>query len=131
LAAKPPVWNISMTQTALISEWEISHNKLVRGMAEYILLQANRTEIPDVLTIKGEIFGIELTYERIVKRSALDDDIPNEAIEFRYAIYTKSWVVELCHDVHSVTALADLKWHGRGDYDRWMRDATLIRLYLE
>jgi hypothetical protein len=111
-----------------ISRWEVVHGGLVSQICETLCEQAdlNSDELTNNIVVRGDIFGIPLTYERIVIWSG-------SAIgSYRYALYTTTWAIEMSH-VPSQGAIRrdkikDMIWNGRGDYDRWLRDASLIKL---
>jgi len=115
------------TSTPTSEEWVVTDN-IASRIVTAITLKANLQKIPDSFALRDTIFGIDLTYERVAIRSQI---IPNSILEFRYALYTTSWVLEMIHrpgnTPKTVEELATM-WNGRGDKERWLKDATLIKL---
>lgn len=115
------------TSTPISETWELTDSLASRIVAA-LCRKAPPNGMPDNFVIRDSIFGIDLVYERVIIRSQV---IPNAPIEYRYALYTKSWVLEMTHRPSEppkrVEELQTL-WLGRGDKDRWMKDATLIKL---
>ena len=102
-----------------MSGWTVNHNGLVRGFATAILLEANLKSPPDSFVVRHEVFGIVLTYERSVL----------ETSGYRYTIFTDRWTLEMKYDpATDKLRLDDFEWIGHGDYDRWLRDASLLKL---
>jgi len=108
-----------------MDEWTVKTDDFLSRLATAIC-ETSGEEPPDKFVIKAEIFGIPLTYERIVKRSPDGFSV----IKYNYAIYAAGWVIERSHDpVNStVKELGDVVWKGRGSFEQWQKDASLLKL---
>jgi hypothetical protein len=116
------------TQTFEIEQWKITDD-LPNRIINVIASKANLKQSDDNLVIRDSIFGIDLTYQRVVVRNPT---IPNDIVEFRYSLYTPLWAIRMHRSVkNSALPIQDsafILWEGAGDKDRWLKDATLIKL---
>jgi hypothetical protein len=111
-----------------ISEWEVPHAFATNICEE--LTRNHPIPIEDKINVSGTIFCIPINYERTIIREDIEE-FPLNFDCINYALYTGTWKVSISI-VFSEIALKgfkDLLWSGQGDYDRWMKDATLLRLY--
>lgn len=113
--------------TPTSEQWVVTDG-LASRIVTAIAQKANLQTTPDSFALRDTIFGIDLTYERVAVRN---QTLSNSIVEFRYALYTKNWVLEMVHrpgnTPKTVEELSTM-WSGRGDQDRWLKDATLIKL---
>ena len=120
-----------ITQT----RWQLPYAGFVSNLCTAILETQDAGEISDIYVVKVELFGIGLTYERILKRHDDDDDEvdfqKDQPKSFRFAIYTPTWVIESEHEAREMVfqSVDEIVWTGRGDFERWQRDAALLKLY--
>jgi hypothetical protein len=108
-----------------MDRWVLDNDLFMTHLGEAIVSASPDKAITDAFVAKKTIFGIELTYERVTERSA---DIKARILMYYYAIYTDKWAVEMTFDPVNHTMMTDDKWYGRGSFDRWMRDASLLKL---
>lgn len=112
-----------------MNEWTVATDDFLSRLGTAICETSPEGDTPDRFVLKAVIFGIPLTYERIVKRLGAVG-VGDSISEYRYAIYTPHWAMEMVYDPAKmrVKQLADVVWQGRGDFDRWQKDATLLKL---
>lgn len=120
---------VSMPETLKpISDWYVAHKFATNIVAE--LIKESASQSGDVVNISGSIFCIPLNYDRVLVRDKHARS-PNNIDHITYSLYTDRWKITLqvwFEDI-ALSGFESLKWTGEGDYDRWMRDATLLRLY--
>jgi hypothetical protein len=108
-----------------VTEWTVDHVTIVQGIITAILEKTTDNYINDA-SVSAKILGIPLTYQRIVKREGRAGAI----VDFRYKLYASVWKLETQFSTgYFLKSISALVWTGTGDYDRWMRDASLLRLF--
>jgi len=111
------------------SKWTTEHGGIVSKIISKICTAANLSyaDIPNILVLHEEIFGIPMTYERKV---FLDDH--GDIQEFCYSLCTDNWTIKMSYDTQNVldpNAISKLVWNGTGNYDRWARDIIVAKLH--
>lgn len=109
-----------------MNEWTVQTDDFLSRLATAICETAATDDPPDKFVIKAEIFGILLTYERIVRRTPDGFNI----LEYSYAIYATGWVIERKHDPinDKIKEISEVVWNGRGSFEQWQKDASLLKL---
>jgi hypothetical protein len=112
------------------NEWTVPHAGFVANLATQLCdaapdMPEDQHELSDEFVVVHEIFGIEMTYKRQVNR------VETEIVDIIYMIFTPQWSITSTFNPTSRPTLEEISaryWSGSGDFDRWIRDAVLLKM---